>query len=141
MPKILYVDDDVEMCHLMKSTLNHGQFQVVALSDPRQALDVGSQESFDILLTDYNMPWLNGLELIELLLEKQPRICPMIFSGAPPSTFIGAQVAGVIRKPADLDKIQEQVLQIYRSFVSPHTQQRLRTLTDRINAWCDTVGE
>lgn len=65
---ILIVDDSTPMRAVIKkivkaSGFNVGQFFEAA--NGREALDILNQEWLDLVLTDYNMPDMNGLELVE----------------------------------------------------------------------------
>ncbi|MGD2149499.1 MAG: response regulator [Desulfobacterales bacterium] len=65
---ILIVDDSTPMRAVIKkivkaSGFNVGQFFEAA--NGREALDILNEEWLDLVLTDYNMPDMNGLELVE----------------------------------------------------------------------------
>lgn len=70
--KVLLVDDDEMVLQTSAACLNKLNFEVEQYSNPLTALEVcqtrGSQ--FDLVITDYAMPELNGLELIERLPEE-----------------------------------------------------------------------
>ncbi|MHA1168226.1 MAG: response regulator [Candidatus Hodarchaeales archaeon] len=68
---ILLVDDDELFLELSREMLmTIGSFiEIHSVSDPRIALDLLERRKFDVIISDYRMPGLNGLELMEKLRE------------------------------------------------------------------------
>lgn len=64
MKTILVVDDSPTMLKLLKSLLSVASYNSVTASDATQALDHLSKQPFDAMLTDLNMPGMNGIELV-----------------------------------------------------------------------------
>lgn len=65
MAKILIVDDHSTSQRLMGFILQQKHHVVVAALNGRQALERLSEQPFDLVITDINMPELNGIELLE----------------------------------------------------------------------------
>ncbi|AGW14944.1 response regulator [Megalodesulfovibrio gigas] len=66
MPKsILVVDDAVSMRSLMAMTLRGAGYEVQEASDGKDALGKLSGAKFDLILTDLNMPNMDGISLIK----------------------------------------------------------------------------
>lgn len=65
--KILVVDDEVHILHVVSLKLRHGGYAVVTAQDGREALELAQVEQPDLLITDYQMPFLSGLELCQRL--------------------------------------------------------------------------
>lgn len=63
-PRILVVDDELEMAQAVCDGLSDHGFDATAQGSSRQALTLLSQESFDAVVTDLRMPELDGLSLI-----------------------------------------------------------------------------
>jgi CheY-like chemotaxis protein len=70
--KILVVDDSDDTREMMAKLLELESFTVITAEDGRMGLNMAEAESPDLILTDINMPNLNGIEMIRLLRE-QPR--------------------------------------------------------------------
>jgi DNA-binding NtrC family response regulator len=71
-PRVLVVDDDKSICHLVDSILEmEGYPRKVAFNgqDARRAM---ADEAFDILISDIYLGDASGLDLLELMKEKQP---------------------------------------------------------------------
>ncbi len=64
--KILVVDDSATMRRIIKNSLtNLGYIDLVEAEDGAAAWDIFSKEDINILVTDWNMPNMNGLELVK----------------------------------------------------------------------------
>jgi signal transduction histidine kinase/ActR/RegA family two-component response regulator len=68
---VLLVDDDGQICDSQKKALNLLGYDVTAMQDSRVALEVFSRNpgQFDLLIVDLNMPYLNGFEFTEKILD------------------------------------------------------------------------
>jgi YesN/AraC family two-component response regulator len=74
MYNVLVVDDEVWMCEGLKKIIARmeGAFHVTSTAgDGRQALTKLESERIDVVITDINMPGMNGLELMERMREKR----------------------------------------------------------------------
>ena len=69
MARILAVDDSSSMRRMLNFALSNGGFDVLEAEDGQQALEIAQSEDVDLVLTDINMPRMNGFELIEKLRE------------------------------------------------------------------------
>ena len=68
--KILVVDDSDDTREMMTKLLELESFTVVTAEDGSVGLDVAEVERPDIIITDINMPNLNGIEMIRRLRKK-----------------------------------------------------------------------
>ncbi|MDH5409521.1 MAG: response regulator [Gammaproteobacteria bacterium] len=67
MAKILVVDDSRTMREMVKTILTQLGHEVVLASDGAEALEVARTMSVDLVLTDINMPNMNGISLVSKL--------------------------------------------------------------------------
>lgn len=70
MPLILTVDDSPSMRKMVSFTLTGAGYQVVEAIDGVDAFEKAQIQSFDLVLTDQNMPRLDGLGLTRKLREQ-----------------------------------------------------------------------
>lgn len=63
MANILAVDDSASMRQMVSFTLKAAGHTVTDAADGQQALDIAKTRSFDLVLTDVNMPVMDGLTL------------------------------------------------------------------------------
>jgi two-component system chemotaxis response regulator CheY len=62
--KVLIADDSVSMRQLLTYTLQEAQFEVLEAENGQQALDKAKGELLDLIITDLNMPVMDGVTLI-----------------------------------------------------------------------------
>ena len=63
----LVVDDSFTMRNMVSLALKEQNFDVVTAEDGKDALKVSTGKKFDVIITDINMPNMNGFELLEKL--------------------------------------------------------------------------
>jgi len=75
--EILLVDDDaIILLFLRKQLQNSGYQHITSCEDPKQAVKLLKERSFDLLLLDQNMPGMSGIELLEWL-QSEPSATKM----------------------------------------------------------------
>ncbi|MCD6585983.1 MAG: sigma-54-dependent Fis family transcriptional regulator [Desulfobacteraceae bacterium] len=65
MEKILLIDDDEGLLHFLSRFFLRKGFDVTTFTDARIAIDAISRQNFDLVMLDYKMPELNGLDALE----------------------------------------------------------------------------
>jgi two-component system alkaline phosphatase synthesis response regulator PhoP len=68
--KILVVDDESHILHVVSLKLRNAGFTVVTGSDGQEGLDLANSELPDLIITDFQMPQLSGLELCRRLRQE-----------------------------------------------------------------------
>jgi len=66
---ILVADDESHILHVVSLKLQNAGFRVVTARDGREALELAQHEHPDLIITDYHMPELSGLEVCRRLKE------------------------------------------------------------------------
>jgi two-component system response regulator HydG len=107
--RVLLVDDDSAVCDVVSEMLTRRQFDVVACTSGADALVALERETFDVVVTDLQMPRMDGLEFCKRVLRTHPRL-PVIVVTAFGSmqTAISALRAGArdfIQKPMQLSEL------------------------------------
>lgn len=64
---ILVADDESHILHVVSLKLSNAGFRVITAHDGAEAFDLAMQEHPDLLITDYHMPNLSGIELCQKL--------------------------------------------------------------------------
>ncbi|WP_394129220.1 response regulator [Shewanella maritima] len=67
MKKILAVDDSTSMRQMVSFTLKTAGYDVTEAADGEQALSLAQQTEFDLVISDINMPVMDGITLIKHL--------------------------------------------------------------------------
>lgn len=83
-PKILVVDDLVDMRMVLGLTLKRNGWDVLEAEDGVQAVEMTRQERPDVILMDYNMPQMNGIEACHAIKNDHAlqHIPVLIYTGA-----------------------------------------------------------
>ncbi len=79
--RILLVDDNVSGSTARKTVLEELGHKIHVTSSGADALEQFAQHKFDLVVTDYKMPRMDGLELIGRLRKLQPEILIVLVSG------------------------------------------------------------
>ena len=67
MSRILAADDSASMRDMVRIALTGAGFEVTAAEDGRTALELARKTVYDLVLSDVNMPGMDGIELIRAL--------------------------------------------------------------------------
>lgn len=80
---ILYLDDDDTLVFLVRRLLERRGYKVTAFCDQRQAIDAvqAAPQGFDLMMTDYNMPGMSGIEVAHAVLAINPQLPVAVASG------------------------------------------------------------
>lgn len=103
MKRLLIVDDELPVLHALRRLLQrHFEPQQLAIEvcvDPMQALQRLKETRFDVLISDYRMPQLDGVTLLAHARDLDPRTVRMMLSAAAEFSAVLAAVnrAGVFR--------------------------------------------
>jgi DNA-binding NtrC family response regulator len=115
--RVLVVDDDHHARFLLEALLDHAGYTVVPACDGRAALTELHKRHFDAVITDYRMPFLNGIELLRQIHIHYPQIPVILASGSLPvldEPFLSdCRPFGWLRKPYD----NRLLLELVRSAV------------------------
>jgi two-component system, OmpR family, alkaline phosphatase synthesis response regulator PhoP len=65
--KILIVDDEIHIVHVLTIKLRNNGYTVLPADNGETAYEIACTEKPDVIVTDYQMPRLSGIELIEKL--------------------------------------------------------------------------
>jgi two-component system chemotaxis response regulator CheY len=111
---ILHADDSPSIRRWVAEHLNDDEHKVVSVADGDLALRAIMQSSFDLLLTDLEMPGLDGLALAAAVRElPEYRFLPiLVLSSRKPTDVDAARrqpVTGWITKPAEPDQLRRWV--------------------------------
>ena len=64
---ILVADDESHILHVVSLKLRNAGYRVLTARDGQEALEIAQQQHPDLLITDYHMPQMNGIELCHKL--------------------------------------------------------------------------
>jgi CheY-like chemotaxis protein len=114
--QILLVEDDLVSAALVETVLAEEGYEVVTVADGGEAVKELGGRRFDLLILDINVPTLSGLEVFEIMLQKQIDTPALFITGMhgieveTQSLEMGA--AGFLRKPIRKDALLPRVRRI-----------------------------
>jgi len=115
--RILLIDDERDLCLVMKLNLERtGAYEVtVAYSGP-EGLERARVAEFDLVITDFNMPGMNGGDVLHALKAMRPQapvvLCSVYHDDANSITEgVRREADGLINKPIDHAKLLRTIEQ------------------------------
>jgi CheY-like chemotaxis protein len=112
--KILIVDDDNLTRLIIEKYLNQNGYNSISVASALEGLKILTQEHFDLVLTDINMPELNGIEFllwIKANFSKTKVIVMTAFSSDTLRTFVSQNGAlNYLEKPLNLPELDNYIL-------------------------------
>ena len=114
MPRILLVDDDKDHLKLFTMILENRDYSLDTYSDPAAALLKFKPNYYDLLLLDYRMPNLNGLELFARIREIDPTAKALLLTAnheqfTEGGLRVGQDYLRVITKPISNEKLLAEI--------------------------------
>lgn len=109
--RVLYAEDDVNLRENTTELLNDLFASIEEASDGKEALELytSNQGAYDIVITDLNMPHMNGIELIENIQRINPLQCIIVISAHNETEYflesIRNNVNGYILKPIEFNQL------------------------------------
>lgn len=138
--KLLLLDDEQSILNALTRVIKRigadrlgGECQITAFTSAPEALACLQDEPFDLLITDFRMPAMTGLEFLREAIGHQPGVARIIISGqADLATVVTAindtQVFRFVSKPWDDDELQLAVVQALQVYTMARENQRLADL-------------
>jgi DNA-binding NtrC family response regulator len=131
---ILVIDDESDICELLKLTLERQGATVVACTSAQQGLEHIETEEFDCVLTDLGMPGMSGIELCERIGGARPGLPVIVVTGEGRlDTAIAAMRAGAydfLTKPIESKLI---ALSVGRAVQHHRLRVELKRLRDAVD--------
>jgi CheY-like chemotaxis protein len=116
--KILYVDDDESQLFLVKRMLERWGYSVITYREQREAIEAvkSGEIRFELVITDFNMPGMSGVEVACALREVRPDLPVLMVSG-----YINDEL-----------RAQATTAGVRELFSKPHEEEDLRDAVQRL---------
>jgi len=111
--KILIVDDEPTILESGKMILEDEGYKVMTASNGRKAIDILETNSIQLVLTDFKMPNLNGLQLLKWIRKFDPDLPVFMIT-----SYVNRSIQGIARrigarefmlKPIDYSELIERI--------------------------------
>lgn len=111
MNKVAIIDDEENILKALRRALSREKWEIQVFNSPNEAFEALKLESVDLILTDYKMPYMSGVELLKKIAPYQPDAIKIILSGQ-----------------ADLEGLMEAIntVGIYRFILKPWNDDELK---------------
>ncbi|HEY1416827.1 MAG TPA: ATP-binding protein, partial [Myxococcaceae bacterium] len=109
--RILLVDDEPLIARVVSEQLRRIGYLVTSVSDPEEALELVAEdpEDFDLLLTDLQMPRMDGVELAARVAQLRPQLPVVLSTGnrwsVPSSMAKAAGIREIVDKPFRIEEL------------------------------------
>lgn len=135
-PSILVVDDDSDTQDLLREVLIEQGYRVATSGSGEDALKVGEQEGFDVIISDMKLgPNLNGLDVLKAYKAIQPESEVILITAfGSMETAIEAVKAGAFDYISKPFKIEEVLLQVSRALESRNLVRENRNLKRQLGS-------
>ena len=150
---ILWADDEIDLLKPHILFLKQKGYEVVTVSNGRDALEQCEKEHFDLIILDENMPGLSGLETLSRIKEISPEVPVIMITKSEEENImnqaIGNKIADYLIKPVNPNQILLSIKKnLYRrEIISENTtsnyQQEFNRIGMQINEashwedWCE----
>lgn len=109
MDKVLIVDNDLEFLNSLKVGLEkYSQFEILTAANGLEALDILKKTRISVLVTDLEMPEMDGRELLDYMKKNRPQIpCVVMTAKESPESNNNADrdILQYIEKPFDFNQL------------------------------------
>jgi len=139
--RALVIDDDFSTLELVKFQLEAEDFFVITAEIGAKGLDFIKELEFDIILTDLNLPDINGIEMVKKIKEISPNTEIIMITGdGSVGKAVEAAQAGAfhfVEKPIDFDEL---ILLIHRAIERKSQAEEIQTLRGKLTSRNSYVG-
>ncbi len=113
--RILVVDDDSMIREFLFNALSSFGYEVTTASDGSEAMDILRENTYHLVITDYNMPHLNGDALTEWIRLKDSLLPVIIISGYEiEESNLKFQLTAFLKKPFNLSKLHSTIKELFQ---------------------------
>ena len=131
---ILHVDDERDLGDLASLYLEreNDQFTVITESTVESALETLAEQEFDCIVSDYDMPGMNGLEFLEAVRSTHPSLPFILFTGKGSeeiaSEAISAGVTDYLQKEIGSDQYTVLANRIENTVAQSRAEREVETM-------------
>jgi CheY-like chemotaxis protein len=110
-PVVLVVDDEALVRNMVTTILQRKGYAVLAAVDGLDALALSRSYpgNIDLVITDLDMPRLDGVELLKKLFEERPGTRSIVMSGSERDIVIRDHVLPFLSKPFDIEALLSKI--------------------------------
>jgi two-component system NtrC family sensor kinase len=136
---LLLVDDDEHVRRALRRVLQRTQFQILDAPDAAIGLELLAREPVNVVVSDYRMPGMSGVEFLRLVKERHPRVQRVLLTGQADTSAIEeavnqSEIFRFIWKPWDDSHLLLTIQSAVDQYFLQEENQRLEALLTVRNA-------
>lgn len=126
--RVLIIDDDARICRIIKRVAGDLGIECLAIDNPELFEATNHDFKPNVIFMDLQMPKVDGVELLRKLAEQHSSTAIILVSGMDRSVIetteelgksFGLNMAGILKKPVDVDEISSMLLMQFEAVPSP----------------------
>lgn len=116
-PTIVCIDDYGEILRFLRDELERRGYSVYTASDGKQGLEIVANNGIHGVVTDFDMPEMNGAEVAAAVRESHPHIPILMLSGSTPTEQTLNLVDGFLVKGRPMNELANEVALFFEQFL------------------------
>lgn len=133
---ILVIEDEAQVRDSYLDMFTYFGYNVHAVSNGREGMSLVNKNGYDIVVTDLNMPEMDGLEVLQFIKKKKPYIEVIVITGfATLENAIKAMKMGAydyVTKPVDIEHVRIVLSKCVQQIRSKRENEELRNLNEQL---------
>lgn len=134
---VLFVDDEQVIRESFSQTLRMFFKEATVASCAKEALEIYSNNFFDLVISDINMPQMNGLEMVEIIKQKNPQQAIIMMTAFSESEYLleafQKEVEGYITKPFELTRDYEVLMSTAKKILAKKEEKETKKELEQSN--------
>src|SRR3989338_2409631 len=115
MPKLLVVDDEIDIVEVTKKFFTRRGVETFSASEGNEAIRIIQEQKPDLILLDYNLPGLSGMEILRKMREELKLDTKVILVTGFETEMVNNETKDLgihdcVHKPLDLNKLEKIVM-------------------------------
>ncbi|HAJ57226.1 MAG TPA: two-component system response regulator [Candidatus Omnitrophica bacterium] len=115
MPKLMIVDDELDVREYLKNFFRRRKIDVITAESGEEALELIGKNKPDLILLDVRMAGINGIETLQKIREQGNQVKVIMVTGVEDQEMLkplaDLNVAACIHKPLILEELEREVFQ------------------------------
>ncbi len=140
---VLFIDDEEAILRSIARILARSEFNVLTSSKPVEAFELLASQRVDVVVSDIDMPDMNGLDFLERVRSQHPRVLRMLLTGSATvdralRAINEGEVVRFFRKPFDIElfrRSMEALVQRIESLRAQDAEEERRRRSLALQAW------
>lgn len=140
----MLVDDDIQILELLQRHLKAMDYHTYKAASVKEALFILKDTQIDLLITDINMPEVNGIQLVKYTAEHYPNMPKLVITGFPSvedaMSVIKSGATDYLTKPFTKSELEMAVTKCLAGR-APRASQKSTSVRTTVHGYTDMIGE